>query len=288
MRPARDGRIGTSRCATSGICCCTARTLAEELRPTSFEPRSRKVEPMTRAWMRSWTLGALLLAQPLAAQAECSSRVISGSVLTHDGSSLEHLVVGARGTACATSVDSLGSYALHAPADSLLVYTAYIGYPGRWAIVPAGSGDLELNFSLPELAERSRDWSGMERRPAASEPESGVAGCYWVGAEGAWPRILRLEQDGSVPMLEDFIAPGYSPPPGDPDGWWAETTHPTGILVSLGRDYTRIPVAALSLTPPVDWSVIPAIMYDYGEADVRSIVDSFVTRIDCPPGPGSP
>jgi len=238
-----------------------------------------------------WVLGMMLLGFPGTATAQCVSgphRQIHGSVTSLDGRPLRDVVVSVPETDCTALTDPAGHYSFLGPTDAIQVITEYIGYPTRRKAVPAGVEPIRLDFALDPYPQRIRDWSRLDRRPPTPTEIDGIAGCYWIGVRGAWPEIIELKSDGSVPEIHRYVHAVLSVPANEsadaPRGRWRRSSHPNGVLVEVGRGPTSALMFELDLTPEVDWSAIPAVLYHLGNLRLPGVFDSFVTRVECPEG----
>jgi hypothetical protein len=223
----------------------------------------------------------LVSATPSHAQCAVSTdaeREITGRVVDQYGEPIYHAVLEVRDYRCSTLTDSSGAFSLRAPNRPVEVLALYIGYQFEADSVLA-DGPQVLNFTLRQTRERVRDWSRLDDRPASPSEVHSVAGCYWLGVRGAWPEVIELRADGSVPEIHRHVHYFTGA-----RGTWRMADDSRKVIVEVGGG----PMFEFDFAQPVDWSVVPAVLRHRGNMQIPNVFDSFVTRVDCPTGQALP
>lgn len=215
------------------------------------------------------------------------ARSVSGTVHDPAGTPLAGTLITVDDTECGAVVDSLGTYTLSAPTGFIRLRAQVIGRPVVLDSLSPGRDDARVDFVLDEYARRVKDWTRFEDRPPTPSIIEGVAGCYWIGVRGAWPEVVELRDDGTVPEIHRYVglvlgvSADYT---GDPSirGTWRLQDDPPRVTVDVGAGPTTIPMFEFDFTPEVDWSAVPAVLYHLsGALRYPDTFDSFVTRVDC-------
>jgi len=246
---------------------------------------------------RLWIVVALAFVSASGVEAQCAGRdielrEITGRVLDQDGDPMSHVVLEVREFGCTTLTDSTGHFTLMAPDRRIELQAMYIGYRFEADSV-VELGPQRVDVTLTRLPQRIRDFSQFDVRPDSPEADSGIPGCYWIGRPGPWPRIIELRTDGSVPDIERFNGRVFlvsADEVGDqpPRGFWTASSDSSTVEVHVGYDQLSAVMFRLDLSRPVDWSAIPAVLQHLTDALViPNTFDSFVTRVECAPGPSS-
>ncbi len=199
----------------------------------------------------------------------------------------------AEGSGCLAVTDDSGFYALPAPNGPLEIRATFIGFRMVHDSILSESGPDELNFTFGPSIDRMYDWSRLSVRPPTPADATGTAGCYWIGRSGAWPEVIELRPDGSVPELERYVGMRvYGVPPdyeGDRTvrGSWTFDSESQQVSVGVGIGRYMTPMFELDFSEG-DLSAIPAVLHHLSDAlIIPSTFDSFVTRVECSHRPSS-
>ena len=159
----------------------------------------------------------------------------------------------------ALSADSLvGNVSVHAGSEAVVV-------------------EVRLETLPIFLRTRVRDFDDFDSRPAALQDPQGIPGCYWLGHDWGGDRIIELSSDRRVDWREGDVR--Y-------DHWqWHESGRDTIVVTRIAGVFGWAGFT-MDLSPPVDWSAIPALFEWKTDHAVRpNTWDSFVTRVPCPGAP---
>lgn len=196
---------------------------------------------------------------------------VAGSVsltrrVEHDGRlSLQH---------CTTRIRPDGSFEfIDIVSDSLSLRASTLWPTKGRAEIPAGVDTAFVKVTLATPPQRVRDFADFDARPIPLQDPRGIPGCYWLGHAWGASRVIELRSD----HLVDWRGGGS-----EHFQRWEELGRDSVLVFSFESQLWGWAGFTMDLSPPVDWSAIPALFESKTDGIVRPDEwESFVTRVPC-------